>query len=111
MNSDETHSNEYGKGSVSQRTYEQRVQASEKRSIVGAYRQSTLGQAYVDPSVRRSRHEQASSRATKPAGLDQRSRQDMNARRGAPGASPHGGSVPARQAFNEPQSRGYNPYG
>jgi len=105
MSSNDTHSNEYAKGSLSMQTFNQRVEVGRRRRTVGSYRSSRLGQTYVDPSMRKRRYEQQ-SRTPDGAGISAPTRQETN----AGGVATTKSSVPPRQSFNEPQSRSYNPY-
>jgi len=105
MSADQTHSNEYAKGSLSLQTFNQRVEVGRRSRTVGSYQSSRLGQTYVDPSMRKRRYEQP-SRTSDRTGVSAPNRQEMN----AGGVASTKSSVPPRQSFNEPQSRGYNPY-
>jgi hypothetical protein len=101
MNADETHSNEYAKGNISTQTFNQRIEVGKRRQSVGSYRASKLGQSYVDPSMRQRSYKQPVRDSNNP-GVAAPTRQKAN--------STSKSSIPPRQTFTEPQSRGYNPY-
>lgn len=108
ISSDDTHSNEYAAGTVSDQSFTERKQIENNRKTVGAYQFSQIGQnflprgEYVRPKPRQLRVAERKS-----------SRQEMNANGGIVPERPTGGPTTRQQmnaGFHEPPARSYNPY-
>lgn len=97
------HSNEYGAGTVSSQSFIQRQATEKQRQTIQGYQYSRLGANFLDRrQTPRIPTREKLNRDTNGDGIT--SRQSSNAR-----AAAH---TPARSVhrFQEPQSRGYNPY-